>query len=208
VTAEIANRADALWRAVTYLSVAQLHVCGNPLAPGRLEAHDVKVRASGHWGTVPGAAWALTHVGLMADLRAGTEVVAVLGAAHAGVAQRALAWLTGDLDKADPRFARDATGLSTLVSTFPDADEWGSEVHPALTAGVYQGGWLGGALSFAQGLALDSPDRVVVPILGDGECETPTTAASWLAGAELVARVVPSSISTVSGWADHRCSAR
>jgi xylulose-5-phosphate/fructose-6-phosphate phosphoketolase len=30
-------------------------------------------------------------------------------------------------------------------------------------------------------MALDSPNRVVVPIIGDGECETPATAASWLA---------------------------
>ncbi len=41
-------------------------------------------------------------------------------------------------------------------------------------------------------MALDAPARVVVPILGDGECETPTTAASWLAQRVLdVASVLP-----------------
>src|SRR5262249_36033115 len=68
----------------------------------------------------------------------------------------------------------------------------GSEVHPALPGGAYTGGWLGGGLAFAQGIALDAPERVVIPIIGDGECETPTTAAAWLAGtATPMAQVLP-----------------
>ncbi|HUZ51400.1 MAG TPA: hypothetical protein VMU94_02575 [Streptosporangiaceae bacterium] len=179
--ADLPGRADALWRAITYLSVAQLHLRANPLAAKAVDTSDMKPRPSGHWGTVPGTAWVLVHVGLAAGHRPDVEIIPVIGAGHAGLVQRALAWLTGDLARASPRFGRDAAGLATLVESFPDVDNLGSEVHPALPVGVYMGGWLGGALAFAQGMALDAPNRVVVPILGDGECETPTAAASWLA---------------------------
>ncbi|MDG4793484.1 hypothetical protein [Micromonospora sp. WMMD1082] len=189
---DLAQRADALWRALTYLSVAQLHLRSNPLAADRLDVSDVKPHPSGHWGTVPGSAWALAHACLASGRGVGVQIVPVLGAGHAGVVQRALAWLTGDIQQADRRYGQDVNGLAALVEAFPNGDTLGSEVHPALPAGAYMGGWLGGALAFAQGLALDSPNRVVVPILGDGECETPSTAAAWLAHRALVdAGVLP-----------------
>ncbi|MEU2661477.1 hypothetical protein [Micromonospora sp. NPDC007220] len=181
MSVNLAHRADALWRALTYLSVAQLHLRSNVLAANCLDVSDVKERPAGHWGTVPGTAWALAHAGLAAGCRIGVQIVPVLGAGHAGVVQRALAWLTGDMAKIDARYGRDAAGLAALAAAFPDGDALGSEVHPELPAGAYMGGWLGGALAFAQGMALDSPNRVVLPIIGDGECETPSTAASWLA---------------------------
>ena len=100
----------------------------------------------------------------------------------------AFAWLTGDLADLRPQYSTDAAGLTRLAQDFPDVDGLGSEVHPLLPAGAAPGGCLGGALGFSHGLALDLPGRVVVPILGDGECETPTTSASWLA-----ARALPGS---------------
>ena len=190
--ADLSARADALWRAITYIAVAQLHLAANPLLTRPLEACDTKARPSGHWGTVPGTAWALTHIGLVARQRPDLEVVPVIGAGHAGITQLALAWLTGDLSKARSQFTTDAEGLAALVASFPELEELGSEVHPSLPAGTYLGGALGGALAFAQGAALDSPNRVVVPVIGDGECETPTTAAAWLAHRALpVSRVLP-----------------
>jgi len=177
----LATRSDALWRAITYLSVAQVHLCSNPLDAPVVDGSGVKPHPAGHWGTVPGTAWVLAHLGVASGRLPGVEIIPVLGAGHAGVVQRALAWLTGDLAKVNPRFGRDAAGLAAMVASFPDGDGLGSEVHPALPVGIYMGGWLGGALAFAQGIALDAPDRVVVPIVGDGECETPATAASWLA---------------------------
>ncbi|GAA3138168.1 xylulose-5-phosphate/fructose-6-phosphate phosphoketolase [Kribbella aluminosa] len=178
---ETAVLADALWRATVYASVCQLHLRDNVLLAESLVADHVKERPSGHWGTVPGTAWALSHVVLAAghpDRR--VELVPLLGAGHAGVVQLAAAWVTGELGKVRSRFGPDADGLRQLAQTFPDVDGLGSEVSPALPAGGFLGGRLGGCLPFAQGAALDAPDRVVVPIIGDGECETPTTAASWL----------------------------
>ena len=189
---DLSTWADVLWRALTYLSVAQLHLRSNPLVMRPLEPSDVKPRASGHWGTVPGTAWALVHVGLLAGRRPDLDIIPLIGAGHAGVVQRATAWLTCDFAKANCRLHRNLAGLEELISSFPDVSELGSEVHPSLPAGRYLGGWLGGALAFAQGLSLSAPAKVVIPIVGDGECETPTTAASWLAQRALAeARVLP-----------------
>lgn len=173
--------ADALWRATVYASVCQLHLRENVLLAEPLVAENVKDRPAGHWGTVPGTAWALSHVVLAAgDLDGRVELMPLLGAGHAGVVQLSAAWVTGELGKVRSRFSPDANGLRQLAQAFPETDGLGSEVSPSLPAGGFLGGRLGGCLPFAQGAALDAPDRVVVPIIGDGECETPTTAASWL----------------------------
>ncbi|MFI6575393.1 hypothetical protein ACIBFB_06300 [Nocardiopsis sp. NPDC050513] len=187
------DRADALWRALTYASVAQLHLRDNVLLSRPLNRGDVKEHPSGHWGTVPGTAWALAHIGLLAsrypeDMR----VVPLLGAGHAGVVQLSLAWLSGALCRVRPRFTADIAGLGRLARAFPDVDGLGSETHPLFPVGDYVGGCLGGALAFAQGAACEEPSKVMVPLIGDAECETPTTAASWLASARLGrGKVVP-----------------
>jgi xylulose-5-phosphate/fructose-6-phosphate phosphoketolase len=176
------NRADALWRAATYVSVVLLQLDDNVLLAEPLEAEHVKRRPSGHWGTVPGTAWALAHAALTAgEVSPGHELVPVLGAGHAGVVQLAFAWLTGELAALRPQYSHDAQGLARLARDFPATDGLGSEVHPLLAAGAAPGGCLGGTLAFSHGLSMDVPGRVVVPVIGDGECETPTTAASWLA---------------------------
>lgn len=190
---DVAVLADALWRATTYASVCQLHLRGNVLLSEPLSHEHVKPDPSGHWGTVPGTAWALAHVALAAGQTSPERVVVpILGAGHAGIVQLSMAWLSGELHSIRPQFTPDADGLTRLVRAFPHVDGLGAEAHPALWAGDYLGGRLGGALAFAQGAALDAPDRVLVPVVGDGECETPTTAASWLAaGVVPDAQVLP-----------------
>ncbi|WAL75101.1 hypothetical protein OU787_28425 [Kitasatospora sp. YST-16] len=185
------NRADALWRAATYVAVALLHLDDNQLLAEPLKAEHVKPRPAGHWGTVPGTAWALVHTVLAAgEVGPGRELVPVIGAGHAGVVQLACAWLSGQLASVRPQYSRDAAGLRRLARDFPHVDGLGSETHPLLVAGAAPGGCLGSALAFSHGLALDVPGRIVVPIIGDGECETPTTAASWLAARALESSAV------------------
>ncbi|MFK0239021.1 phosphoketolase family protein [Streptomyces vinaceus] len=175
------HAADLLWRAQAYVAAAQIHLQDNVLLRRPLGPGDVKARPAGHWGTVPGTAWALAHVALLSGT-GDAELVPLLGAGHAGVAQIAVGWLTGHLVAARPQFTRDEQGLVNLCRSFPEVAGLGSEVTPALPAGDFLGGRLGGCLPFAQGAALASSlGRVIVPLLGDGECETPTTAAAWLA---------------------------
>lgn len=179
---------DALWRAITYVSVVQLHLEDNVLLDEPLLPSHVKARPSGHWGTVPGCAWWLAHLALVdADPRTtpAQEILPVIGPGHAGIVQLAYSWLTGALGQARPMFPPSADGLRALARSFPEVEGLGAEVSPLLPAGLYLGGQLGGALGFAQGVALDAPGRAVVALLGDGECETPTTAAAWLAALAL-----------------------
>jgi xylulose-5-phosphate/fructose-6-phosphate phosphoketolase len=184
--------ADALWRATVYVSVCQLHLCDNVLLTDPLAAEHVKKSPTGHWGTVPGTAWALTHVALASGQCDARMLIPLLGAGHAGVVQLSVNWLTGQLAEIRPKFSLDAPGLAALASGFPDVDGLGAETCPGLFAGDFLGGRLGGCLPFAQGAGLESPGRITVPVIGDGECETPTTAASWLAHAALGAtKVLP-----------------
>lgn len=175
--AAVEAEADALWRAAVYASVCQLHLRENVILAEPLRAEHVKERPAGHWGTVPGTAWALAHVALAGD----RTLIPLLGAGHAGVVQLAMSWLTGELARLRPEYTPDACGLAALSAAFPDVGGLGAEVVPGLAAGDYMGGRLGGCLPFAQGAALGAPDRILVPVIGDGECETPTTAAAWLA---------------------------
>ena len=85
--AAVEAEADALWRAAVYASVCQLHLRENVLLAEPLRAEHVKERPSGHWGTVPGTAWALAHVALAGD----RTLIPLLGAGHAGVVQLARA---------------------------------------------------------------------------------------------------------------------
>ncbi|MEV3857675.1 hypothetical protein AB0J38_25520 [Streptomyces sp. NPDC050095] len=178
---ETAILADALWRATVYASVCQIHLRDNVLLSEPLAAEHVKERPAGHWGTVPGTAWALSHVVLAAgQLDRRVDLLPLIGAGHAGVVQLAASWVTGELGNFYGLFGPDEEGLRQLAQAFPDVPGLGSEVAPALPAGGFLGGRLGGCLPFAQGAALDAPGRVVAPIIGDGECETPTTSAGWL----------------------------
>jgi xylulose-5-phosphate/fructose-6-phosphate phosphoketolase len=193
VTGLMGARAEALWRATVYGAVAQLHLLDNVRLARPLCAGDVKPRPAGHWGTVPGTVWMLVHLALAAASSDLARPVPLLGAGHAGVAQSSFAWATGELAVLRPQFTADETGLRELARSFPDLDGLGSEVHPLLPAGGYMGGCLGGTLAFATGMGLDLLRHVVVPVIGDGECETPTAAAAWLpaGSANIRANILP-----------------
>ena len=60
-TAEVASM-DAWWRANNYLTVGQIYLQSEPLAPSKLTFDDIKPRLLGHWGTSPGLAFIYTHV--------------------------------------------------------------------------------------------------------------------------------------------------
>jgi xylulose-5-phosphate/fructose-6-phosphate phosphoketolase len=133
--AVIEAEADAMWRAAVYASVCQLHLRGNVLLAEALRPEHVKDRPTGHWGTVPGTAWALVHVALAGD----RTLIPLLGAGHAGVVQRSFSWLTGELARMRPAYTPDAHGLAALSTAFPETDGLGAEVVPGLAAGDYLG---------------------------------------------------------------------
>ena len=48
------KKMDAYFRALNYLSVAQLYLLDNPLLRRELTINDIKPNVVGHWGTAPG----------------------------------------------------------------------------------------------------------------------------------------------------------
>ncbi|MFE6459219.1 phosphoketolase [Streptomyces cinereoruber] len=175
--ASVAAVADAL----DYLCLAQLYLRDNPLLARPLTPADIKPRPAGHWGVCPPVNRMLAALGpLQAAVPDGYDLHVLHGAGHAGPSALAHAYLTGWLGTAHPDLSQSETGLRELVSGFPRADI-GGEITPMIPGHLHTGGQLGPALAIGQGTVLDAPHRLSVVLIGDGECETGTTAASWLA---------------------------
>ncbi|MEU1193063.1 phosphoketolase [Streptomyces sp. NPDC005859] len=167
-----------------YLCLAQLYLRDNPLLERPLTPADLKPRPAGHWGVCPPVNRVLAALGPLQKTVPDTHDVLVLhGAGHAGPSALAHAYLTGRLGAAHPELTHSAAGLHTLVTGFPH--HFGGEITPLIPGQPHTGGQLGPALAIAQGSVLDAPHRLAVALIGDGECETGTTAAAWLAARAL-----------------------
>ncbi|MYY10055.1 phosphoketolase [Streptomyces sp. SID4919] len=178
---------DALWRALNHLCAAQLYLDDNPRLARRLAPTDVKESPRGHWGVCPPVNWMLAHLGpLTARRPVGGELLVLHGAGHAGPSVLAHAYLNNALCLTGRGPGWSMAELRALVSRFPHPGTLGGEVTPLVPGVRYTGGQLGPALAVAQGMALDAPHRLVVPLIGDGELETGATAAAWLARRALV----------------------
>ncbi|MBF9071749.1 phosphoketolase family protein [Streptacidiphilus fuscans] len=172
---------DAYWRALNYLSAAQLYLADNARMARPLRHEDLKASPRGHWGVCPPVNYLLAHLGpLTAHRPPGSELLVLHGAGHAGPSALAHAYLNQNLPPTGSG-TWSIAALRTLVGGFPDPGRFGSEVTPLIPGVRHTGGQLGPALSVAQGMALDAPHRLVVPLIGDGELETGATAAAWLA---------------------------
>ncbi len=172
---------DAARRTLDYLCVAQLYLGSNPRLARDLRLADLKASPRGHWGVCPSVNSVLAVLGPLNGVTGDRAEVTVLhGAGHANASALAHSYLTGALGQDDPAFAWSRSALQRLVEGFPDVERFGGEITPLLPDQAYMGGQLGLALPVAQGMALDEPRRLVVPLIGDGECETGTTAAAWL----------------------------
>ena len=169
---------DAYWRAANYLSVGQIYLLDNPLLREPLVAEHVKPRLLGHFGTTPGLNLVYAHVNraiLARDLRA----IYVTGPGHGGPGLVANAYLEGTYSEVYPHVGRDEAGLRELFRQFSYPGGIPSHVAPETPGSIHEGGELGYALAHAFGAAFDSPDQLVVCVVGDGEAETGPLATSW-----------------------------
>ncbi|MFF4484427.1 phosphoketolase [Streptomyces sp. NPDC001520] len=173
---------DAFWRALNHLSAAQLYLTDNPRLARPLRAGDVKETPCGHWGVCPPVNYMLAHLGpLTARRPAGCEMLILHGAGHAGPSALAHAYLNGTLCLTGDGPGWAMPELRALIAGFPHPERFGGEITPLIPGVRHTGGQLGPALAIAQGMVLDAPHRLVVPLIGDGELETGATAAAWLA---------------------------
>ncbi|MEU4378491.1 phosphoketolase [Micromonospora echinofusca] len=178
-----ADAADlqAVKDALDYLCVAQLYLHDNVLLERPLSASDVQPAPAGHWGVGPPVNAVLAALAPLRHRLSGDEVMIVHGAGHAGPSALAMSYLSGELGRRYPRFAWSRDALERLVREFPRGRHGlGTEIGPQLPHQLYMGGQLGGSLAFSCGAALDAPGRLVVPLIGDGECETGILASAWL----------------------------
>lgn len=176
---------SAVTDALDYLCLAQLYLRDNPLLARPLQPADIKPRPTGHWGVGPPVNRLLAALGpLQAAVPNNHEMHVLHGAGHAGPSALAHAYLTGRLGHIHPEFRLSAAGLHQLISSFPRPDI-GGEITPLIPGHLHTGGQLGPALAIGQGTVLDAPHRLTVVLIGDGECETGTTAAAWLAARAL-----------------------
>jgi len=169
---------ERFWRAANYVTCVLLYLRDNVLLHDDLRPEHVKSNIVGHWGTCPGINAIVAH--LYAQIkRYRRKVCLVVGPGHAGPSLAANLFLDGSFAAVSDEYAVNASGLAALARTFGTPQGITTEISPQYPGVQHCGGELGGALAFGQGYALNAPESIVVPILGDGELETALTQSAW-----------------------------
>ncbi len=102
----------------------------------------------------------------------------ILGPGHGFPALQANLFLDGDLEKVDPKAARDLAGIEYICRNFSWPGGFPSHASPFTPGVICEGGELGYALGAAYGYALGHPEKTIAVMLGDGELETATALSS------------------------------
>ncbi|MBQ0707990.1 MULTISPECIES: phosphoketolase family protein [unclassified Ochrobactrum] len=169
---------DRYWKAANYLSVGQIYLMDNPLLRKPLEPEHIKPRLLGHWGTTPGLNFIYAHLNRIIRERQ-ANIIYICGPGHGGPGMVANTYLEGSYSEIYPAVSVDEAGMRKLFRQFSFPGGIPSHVAPETPGSIHEGGELGYALVHAYGAAFDNPDLVVACVVGDGEAETGTLAASW-----------------------------
>ena len=169
---------DLWWRAANYLTVGQIYLMSNPLLDGPIAPEQIKPRLLGHWGTTPGITFIWAHLN-RAILRRDISVLYVAGPGHGGPGLVAATWLEGSWTARWPDLTQDAAGMEKLFRQFSFPGGIPSHAAAVVPGSLHEGGELGYSLVHAQGAVMDNPDLIAACVIGDGEAETATLAASW-----------------------------
>lgn len=169
---------DGYFRAANYLSVGQLYLLNNPLLREPLSVDDIKSTLVGHWGTVPGQNFIITHLNRIIR-KNDLNMLIVVGPGHGGNAAVSNCYLEGTYSKVYPEITEDLRGMQKLFKQFSFPGGISSHVAPETPGSINEGGELGYSLAHSFGAVLDNPDLIVACIVGDGEAETGPLATSW-----------------------------
>ena len=169
---------DGYFRAANYLSVGQLYLLDNPLLRRPLKIEDVKSKVVGHWGTVPGQNFIITHLN-RAIKKHDLNMILVVGPGHGGNAAVSNCYLEGTYSKYYKDVSEDEKGMAKLFKQFSFPMGISSHVAPETPGSINEGGELGYSLAHSFGAVLDNKDLIVGCIVGDGEAETGPLATSW-----------------------------
>jgi xylulose-5-phosphate/fructose-6-phosphate phosphoketolase len=169
---------DAYWRAANYISVGQIYLKENPLLRRPLTRDDIKPRLLGHFGTTPGLNFIYLHLNRIIR-RQRVNMMLVVGPGHGAPGIVANTYLEGTYTEIYPNIERNLDGLKRLFRQFSWPYGIPSHDAPNVPGSIHEGGELGYSLLHAYGAAFDNPDLIVACIVGDGEAETGSLAASW-----------------------------
>jgi xylulose-5-phosphate/fructose-6-phosphate phosphoketolase len=169
---------DGWWRAANYLSVGQIYLLDNPLLERPLEPSDIKPRLLGHWGTTPALNLVWAHLNRLIVER-DLDVIYITGPGHGGPGIVANTWLDGTYSQLFTEVTADREGMRRLFRQFSFPGGIPSHAAPETPGSINEGGELGYSLVHAYGAVLDNPGLLAACVIGDGEAETATLAASW-----------------------------
>ncbi len=172
------RKINAYWNAANYLSVGQIYLLDNPLLKETLKLEHVKPRLLGHWGTTPGLNFIYVHLNRIIK-RDDLNVIYIAGPGHGGPGLVANTYLEGTYSEYYPNISQDTEGMQKLFKQFSFPGGIPSHVAPETPGSIHEGGELGYSVSHAYGAAFDNPDLIVACVVGDGEAETGSLAASW-----------------------------
>lgn len=172
------KRLDAYWRASNYLAVGQIYLKDNPLLRKPLQPNHIKPRLLGHWGTTPGLNLIYVHLNLLITAH-DLDMILITGPGHGGPAIVAQSYLEGSFTQCYPSVEQNENGILRLFRQFSWPYGLSSHVSAQIPGSIHEGGELGYSLAHAYGAAFDNPDLIVACVIGDGEAETGTLAASW-----------------------------
>ena len=162
------NKMDAYFRALNYLSVAQLYLLDNPLLKRELLITDIKPNVVGHWGTAPGQNFIYMHLNRVIK-KFNLNMIYLSGPGHGGQAMIANNYLEGVYTRFYPEITEDEEGLKKLCKQFSFPGGVSSHVAPETPGSIHEGGELGYSLSHAAGAVLDNKDLIADCVVGDGE---------------------------------------
>lgn len=168
------------FRAVNYISAAQIYLQDNFLLEKPLEFGHLKPRLLGHWGTCPGINFVYTHLNYYLT-RNPESMMLVVGPGHGFPAIQANLFMEETLSKYYSEVPFNEQGLSNMIRRFSWPYGFPSHANPGAPGAILEGGELGYSLSTAWGAVMDNPDLTVACLVGDGEAETGPLAASWMA---------------------------
>ena len=178
LTPEELRKMNAYWRAANYLSVGQIYLFDNPLLREPLRIEQVKPRLLGHWGTTPGLNFIYVHCNRLIRRR-DLDMIYIAGPGHGGPGLVANTYLEGTYSEYYPNISRDEEGMRRLFKQFSFPGGIPSHVAPETPGSIHEGGELGYALLHAYGAVFDNPELLACCVIGDGEAETGSLAASW-----------------------------
>ena len=165
-------------RLANYISAAQLYLKGNFFLKKRLAKANIKKRLLGHWGTVPGLNFIYLSLNQFI-IEHEAETMFVMGPGHGFPSLLSNLFIEGTLGEFYPQYKPNKKNLEKLIRNFSWPGGFPSHANPETPGVILEGGELGYSLSTAFGAAFDNKDLIVACVIGDGEAEAATTAASW-----------------------------